>query len=157
METTSKYILNKHERWRVVRWTRAKRRALSPLVSTIVLISAAIVGGIIVYNYFQNNVNTIAASSGALQVSASATYLNAQTKLVHVELVNTYSKPVNVTGVTVVLADGTQKSVTLSQPQTVAAGSKATFIVDVPASAKILYVDYTYNGQSMESSAVQIG
>ena len=140
-----------------MRGARARRRALSPLVSTIVLISAAIIGGIIVYNYFQNSVNTIAASSGALQVSASTTYINEQTKLVHVDLVNTYSKPITVSAVTVVLDNGTQKDITLSQAQTIAAGSKATLIVSVPANAKVLYVDYTYNGQAMKSSAVQIG
>jgi len=136
---------------------RLRRRALSPLVSTIVLISAAIVGGIIVYNYFQNSVNTIAASSGTLQVSVSTAYLNDQTKIVHIDLINTYSKPINVTGVTVFLDDGTQKEFKLNQTVTVTAGSRASLIESVPANARVLYVDYTYNGQQMKSSAVQLG
>ncbi|MEB2835995.1 MAG: hypothetical protein GSR80_001204 [Desulfurococcales archaeon] len=135
---------------------RSTRRALSPLVSTIVLISAAIIGGIIVYNYFQNSVNTIAASSGSLQVSAESLYINSTSKLVHISVVSTYQKPVTIRSVVLVLDNGSTVAVT-PQSTTVAPGSKASLVITAPADAKLVYVRYEYNNHKLETNPVSIG
>ena len=132
------------------------RRALSPLVSTIVLISAAIIGGIIVYTYFQNSVNTIAASSGSLQVSAESLYINSTSKLVHLSIVSTYQKPVTIKSVVLVLDNGSSTAIT-PQSTTVAPGSKASLIVTAPADARLVYIKYGYNNHELETNPVSIG
>ncbi|MEB3816801.1 MAG: hypothetical protein LRS46_02510 [Desulfurococcales archaeon] len=134
---------------------KARRKALSPLVSTIVLISAAIVGGVIVYNYFQNSVHTIAASSGTLEVSANSYYLNATSKLVYIDVFNSYSKEVTIKSVKAVLVNGTIKEVSVTS-KTIAPGAKASIVVTLPANTKAVYVEYVYNNQNLESNPVTI-
>lgn len=134
---------------------RARRRALSPLVSSVVLISAAVIGGVIVYNYFQSNINSIAAATGSLQISADYTYLNSTTKIVYLEVLNTYKKPITISSIKVVLDNGTTITID-TQDQTVDSGSKGSLIVNVPASGKLVYVVYQLGEKTMYSNPIQI-
>jgi hypothetical protein len=133
----------------------SRRRALSPLVSSVVLISAAVIGGVIVYNYFQSNINSIAAATGSLQVSADYTYINSTTKMVYLEVLNTYRKPVTLTGVKVVFTNGSIQNVNIEET-TVDSGSKGSVIVSVPSEARILYLVYTIDGRTMYSNPIKV-
>ncbi|MEB3850957.1 MAG: hypothetical protein LRS49_00040 [Desulfurococcales archaeon] len=139
----------------MVRRGHSTRRALSPLVSSVVLISAAVIGGVIVYNYFQSNVNAIAAATGSLQVSADYTYLNETAKIVYLEVMNTYKKPVTITGAQAITGSGNKINLTISNV-TIDSSSKGTIIVTVPADAKIIYLLYTVDGKTLYSSPIQV-
>ncbi len=138
-----------------VKRMRVRRRALSPLVSSVVLISAAIIGGVIVYNYFQSNINSIAAATGSIQISADYTYLNSTTKVVYLEVLNTYKKPITISSIKVVLDNGTTITIDI-QDQIVDSGSKGSLIVNVPASGKLVYLVYQLGEKTMYSSPIQI-
>ncbi|GAB6147571.1 archaellin/type IV pilin N-terminal domain-containing protein [Stetteria hydrogenophila] len=127
------------------------RRGLSSLIATVVLISATIVGGLAVYNYFQKSMDTVAATSATLALSVRSEYLNADTRLVFIEATNLYDVPVNITSVYVVDGNGGHVQVPAGSvrgaPVTVEPGAKATIIAAVPSSATAVYLVYQADGK----------
>ena len=128
-------------------------RGMSPLVATVVLISATVVGGLLVYNYFQQSVDTVAATSATLALTVRSDYLTASTRLVYIEAVNFYDLPVNVTGVWIVGSDGSHFKLPASSvkgvPAVIEPGEKASIIATVPANAAAVYLEYTVGDQRL--------
>ncbi len=142
--------------------SRAKRRGLSPLIATVVLISATIVGGMLVYNYFQKSFNSLTAGSGALQITASSEYLNETSKLVHLDLYNMYDKPVTLIDVVAVKGDGSTVKVPIvsggASTSVISSGEKQSLIVIAPNDAVAIYAEYKVEGSNtiLQSSPVRI-
>jgi len=68
---------------------RAKsRKGLSPLVATVLLISATVIGGMLVYQYFQSSVAKAQGMGGGLLVTARAEVVSDNLSLVKVAIVN---------------------------------------------------------------------
>jgi flagellin-like protein len=132
---------------------RLARRGLSPLIATVVLISATVVGGLLVYNYFQRSMDTVAATSATLALSVRSEYLTGTTKLVYIEATNLHDVPVNVTAVWVVDQNGghTQLAPTDVKgiPAVIEPGAKATIIAKVPSTAASVYLEYQAGGQTL--------
>ncbi len=132
---------------------RAAARGMSPLVATVVLISATVVGGLLVYNYFQQSLDTVAATSATLALTVRSDYLTPNTRLVYIEAVNFYDLPVNVSAVWVVAADGSHSRLPTSSvkglPALIEPGEKATLIATVPASASAVYLEYSVGDQTL--------
>lgn len=130
-------------------------RGLSPLVATIVLIAMTVVGGVLVYNYFQRSATNIIATGETLVASANSIYLGNNTLLVHVEVTNAYDRPVSIRGISYVDATGSiNRASTVNV--VVQPGDKATFTVIVPSSAKAIIVDYSIDGNLLQSSPVKL-
>jgi flagellin-like protein len=137
------------------------KRALSPLIATVVLISATIVGGMLVYNYFQKSFNSVAAKSGALELTATSEYLNETHKLVHLEIYNTYGDPVQIVDIKGIDSKGNTYNVTVISGNSsgeIASGEKYSIIAVVPSSTTAIYVDYRIgNSQTiLQSTPVKI-
>jgi flagellin-like protein len=151
-----------------VRRLRSKR-GLSPLIATVVLISATIVGGMLVYNYFQKSFNSVTARSGALQVSATSEYLSDTSKLVHITLLNTYDQPVKIKSIVAVYQNGSVEEVSIISSSgtsrsasglsvTIPSGGKYSVVAVVPNDAVAVYVTYTIGNSNtvLQSSPVKI-
>ena len=134
------------------------KRALSPLVASVVLISAAILGGVLVYNYFQKSVTTVVGSSGTLQLSLDYDYLDATRLIVHLEALNSYQEPITITGIMGVKNDGTRVNLTTGGLNIqVEPGSKYSTVLVIPSDIKAIYVIYNIEGKTLESTPVTIG
>ncbi len=140
---------------------KSLRRGLSPLVATVVLISATVIGGLVIYNYFEKSINVVSTASATLSLYVDETYLNTDTKLVYIQAVNLYDKPVNVTGVTVVMPDGSTVNLQADDvqgiPVTIEPGSKATIIAKAPADAAAVYLTYTVDGKTLTTEPQELG
>ena len=136
-------------------------KGLSPLVSTVILIGATVIGGLLVYNYFQQSLETVKTIGQSLLVSGSWSPLNGTHKLVYVEVMNTYDEPVNISNsFKVVLSDGSIINVPVvtdvNTINPVSPGQKVNLIVIVPRNAVSLIVVYEMSGRVLEASPVNI-
>ena len=140
---------------------RTARRGLSPLVAAVVLISATIVGGMLVYQYFQTSLQRAQGMAGGLAVQASSIPLDANTSLVSITITNNYNKPVKITGATGILTSGATKPLTpvntTSLPTTIAPGDKATLTFKTADPVKAVQVQYEVDGASYTSEPVTLG
>ena len=133
------------------------KRALSPLVASVVLISAAILGGVLVYNYFQKSVTTVVGSSGTLQLSLDYDYLNATHLIVHLEALNSYQEPVTITKIVGVTSTGARIDIATGLNAQVEPGSKYSTVLVVKSDVKAIYVVYNIGDKTLESTPVTIG
>lgn len=133
------------------------RRGLSPLIAAIILIGITLVGGAMVYAYFNKSMDTVAALGEGLFVKATSADLGAAGKLVHVEAVNNYGDPVQITAVIAVDDAGNQNRIALQTPIEVAPGDRATVTEVVPANTIVVILEYQVGGQTLLSDPVEIG
>jgi flagellin-like protein len=136
------------------------RKGLSPLVAAVVLISATIVGGMLVYQYFQNSMGKAQAMAEGLTISADTIPLSSGKTLVYVTVINNYDKPVKITGAQALDQNGTQVTLTptnsSSLPTTLEAGGKTTIIFTADTIPKAIAVTYVVDGTQHVSEPVQV-
>jgi len=88
------------------------RKAISPLIATIILVSITIAGGLLIYNIFFSAAGTLMAK-GQVEVEAVDLVKDTEGNAVFtITIKNTGNKPV--TALTVTLADETEASIDLS-------------------------------------------
>ncbi len=134
------------------------RRALSPLIATAILISAAVVGGMMLYNYFSttmgsvNKVNSLISDFTAMNVGS--------TTVLHYEFWNTGTQPANITGIVIVDDTGKETHVSIT-PILIRGGEKSSGNIVLssplsPGETYAVYAEYTVNGKQSTTSPVQI-
>ncbi|MEB3765743.1 MAG: hypothetical protein GSR77_06225 [Desulfurococcales archaeon] len=140
---------------------RLKRKGLSPLVATVVLISATIVGGMLVYQYFQNSINKAQNMAEGLTITADLIQLDNGQSLVYVTVSNGYDTEIQVTGAKAVYPNGTISTITPTQdttlPAPIPSGEKNTFLFTAPTAPEAVIVQYTVNGQQYQTEPITIG
>ncbi|MCE4599139.1 MAG: hypothetical protein F7C81_02965 [Desulfurococcales archaeon] len=136
------------------------RKGLSPLVATVVLISATVIGGMLIYNYFQDSVGRLQGMGENLVVTARSMYITDTTRLVYIEATNNYDKPVLLTGVKGFFTNGTTTNITVQGqlPLTMKPGDKISInaIVDNPDVIAVSLV-YQVDGREATTEPVKIG
>ncbi|MCE4614553.1 MAG: hypothetical protein F7B60_03395 [Desulfurococcales archaeon] len=131
-------------------------KGLSPLVSTMILISAAIIGGMFVYNYFQTSVNKITATSQSLTVNVK-TIPTENGSLVYLSITNVGRDPVQLEKAVFLYPNGTaiqnqgKDLNTLLRP-----GGKNTFILNAPTDASFIYIDYKNGKTELQTDPIQL-
>jgi len=137
-----------------------KRRGLSPLVATVLLISATVLGGVLVYQYFQNSFTHAKGLSQDLMIAPNAIVLNSNTTLVKVSISNQYDDVVTVLNVTLLDSAGNTVTGTLlkgsSLPAQVSPGEKITIMIKTSTKPAAVFVTYEVGGQVYQSEPVQI-
>ena len=140
---------------------QAARRGLSPLIAAVVLISATIVGGMLVYQYFQNTMHRAQAMSEGIAVTANAIPLSGNTSLVSVTVLNNYDTPIQVTGAIAVYPDGTTRQLQpangTSLPVAIPAGAKTSLLFTSTGTPAAVTIKYSVNGQAHTSEPARIG
>ena len=133
------------------------RRALSPLIATVILIAVTIVGGLMVYQYFQRSSEALIAAGESLFMKVTDVTLDSTSKLVYIEGTNGYE--VSITVLDVVYYDKTGAQVPLNQALNlqVGPGDKFTATAVVPVDAVAVAVVYQVEGQTLTSEPVQLG
>jgi archaellum component FlaF (FlaF/FlaG flagellin family) len=135
---------------------RRMRRGLSPLVSTIILISAAIIGGMFVYNYFQTSVNKITATSQSLSVNVK-TIPTENGKLVFLSITNVGRDPVHLNKAVFLDANGTvMQGNSKILNSNLRPGGKNTFILNAPSDAVFVYIEYSTGETTLQTDPVQL-
>ncbi len=135
---------------------RKTRRGLSPLVSTIILISAAIIGGMFVYNYFQTSVNKITAASQSLSVNVK-TIPTQNGDLIYLSITNVGRDPVHLNKAVFLDANGTAIQ---NSDKTINAdlrpGGKDTLIINAPSNASFVYIEYRIGQETLQTNPIQL-
>ncbi len=134
----------------------AARKGLSPLIAAVILIGITLVGGALVYAYFNQSLDAVASLGEGLFVKATSADIGAAGKLVHVEAINNYRDPVQITALIVVDDTGNQSRIDLQTPIEVAAGGKATITEVVPSNTVVVVVEYNVNGQTLLSDPIEV-
>jgi archaellum component FlaF (FlaF/FlaG flagellin family) len=136
------------------------RRGLSPLVATVLLISATVLGGVLVYQYFQTSVSHAKGLQQDLMVTADAVTLNANTTLVRVTVVNQGSNNIIINNIILLDNNGNKITATLLQPtslnKTVSPGDKLVIILKTSERPSAVYVEYSEKGKSYTTEPVEI-
>ncbi len=140
-------------------YARNVRKGLSPLVATVILISVTVLGGLMIYTYFQDSVDTMQGLSE--RVITTVTLVDAGvSKLAHIEAVNGYKGDIAITGVLGIYPNGTQVRLPVVDPATgntvtvlnvtLPPGEKTslTAVVADPAIAAVT-VEYSFQGQTL--------
>ncbi|WP_427971303.1 archaellin/type IV pilin N-terminal domain-containing protein [Acidilobus sp.] len=86
------------------------RRSLSNIIGAVILIAATIVGGLMVYSYFQRSMNAFMSMGSRVTVEASATPTGSGT-LLYVKIINNEPLQITVKNLVVVLSNGGQEDV----------------------------------------------
>ncbi len=137
-----------------------KRRGLSPLVATVLLISATVLGGVLVYQYFQNSFTHAKGLSQDLMIAPNAIVLNSNTTLVKVSISNQYDDVVTVLNATLLDSTGNTVTGTLLKgstlPAQVSPGEKITIMIKTSTKPAAVFVTYEVGGQVYQSEPVQI-
>ncbi len=137
-----------------------KRRGLSPLVATVLLISATVLGGVLVYQYFQNSFTHAKGLSQDLMIAPNAIVLNSNTTLVKVSISNQYDDVVTVLNVTLLDSTGNTVTGTLLEgstlPAQISPGEKITIMIKTSTKPAAVFVTYEVGGQVYQSEPVQI-
>ncbi len=134
-----------------------KRRALSPLVATGILISIAVVGGLVLYNYFYktmggvSNVNTVAFTAKAVVIGSGS--------IVHYQVWNTGSNDVTLLSIEIHASNGTTVTLPI-QGVTVPAGESYSGnlqagILD-PALEYVAILNYEVGGNQVSTDPVKL-
>jgi len=140
------------------------RRGLSPLVATVLLISATVIGGMIVYQYFQNSVAKAQGMGGGLLVTASATIINDNLTLVKVSIVNGENDVVVINASNVIFYD---ENGNILEPLNIAGTSVGEIVAIEPGEKTVLVyafnkvpsaviVEYQLDGETYRSDPVAI-
>lgn len=136
------------------------RRGLSPLVATVVLISATILGGMLIYNYFQDSVDKMQGLSEGIIVDVSQARLSQTTRLAHLEVLNNHDTQITITAVKGIYANGTtiQLQTQETLPIQVAPGDKASLnaVVADPGIVAVIVEYQTLDGQILTSEPQQL-
>lgn len=129
-------------RWRIIRC----RRAISPLLATIMLIAITLAGGLLLYNFFFSTAGVL-GSSVNIQVVSVDVVKTPTTTLVSVTLKNTGNKPITSCTVQVwgdsgtatlnlgAMEPGQTKSATLPNPSGLSVTTGKTYPVQIRAEA----------------------
>ncbi len=135
-----------------------ERRALSPLVATGILISIAVVGGLVLYNYFYktmggvSNVNTVAFTAKAVVVGTNS--------IIHYQVWNTGSKDVTLISIEVYSSNGSVANISI-QGVTVPAGESysGNVVANSPLDPTLEYIailNYGVGGSKASTDPVKL-
>ncbi len=137
------------------------RKGLSPLVATVVLISATIIGGMLVYQYFQNSVTKAQNMAEGVTITASSIQLDNGKTLISITISNGYDTRIQVTGAKAILPDGSISSLQPTNdttlPITILPGDKNTLLFVSDNEPQAVTIEYEANGQSYQSEPISIG
>ncbi len=137
-----------------------KRRGLSPLIASVLLISATVLGGVLVYQYFQSSLSNVKTLSQDIMVTANAIVLNENATIVKVSVTNQYSYPITLTGIFLLDSDGNSipatplGSTTINIP--IEPGDKTTVLMKTTKNPAFVYVIYKADGETHRSEPVPI-
>lgn len=135
------------------------RKGLSPLVATLVLIAFTVIGGMLVYEYFARTSETIMSSGDQLIVTAYRSALNSTRALVQVDVVNGFRNDVTISGIYYLGRNGEllqARTVGEGAGTALAPGAKHSYVLIVPAEAKVVIIEYRSKEQVMRR-AVNLG
>ncbi len=134
---------------------RIRKRGLSPLVSTMILISAAIVGGMFVYNYFQTSVNKIMATSQSLTVNVK-TIPTDNGSLVYLSVTNVGKDAVQLEKAVFLGSNGTKLAPQPDINTQLRPGGKNTFIISAPTGSSFIYLVYKDGETELQTDPIQL-
>ena len=136
-----------------------RRRGLSPLVATVLLISATVLGGMLVYQYFQNSVSHAKGLQQDVVLTADAVTLNTNTTLVRVTVLNQGSNNIIIKSVTLLDQNGDlikAQYVQGSVNQTISPGDKTVIILKSTKRPSAVYLQYNEKGKTYTTEPVEI-
>jgi len=85
------------------------RKSLSNIIGAVILIAATIVGGLMVYSYFQRSMGAFMNMGNGVTVTASATPIGNGGELVYIKVVNNEPQSITLKEVVFVLSNGTSE------------------------------------------------
>lgn len=148
-----------------------QRRSLSNIIGAVILIAATIVGGLMVYSYFQRSMSAFMSMGSGVTVEASATPTGSGT-LLYVKIINNEPVQISVEKVVVVLSNGSQEyvyiegspssgySLSTSTPQnvTINPGDEVIAVGDVNLAFTVqsVYLLYKMNNQLYYTNPVSV-
>jgi len=128
-------------------------RAISPIVSAVILLMAALAAGAIIYQYFMNTIRTVADKP--LFYTYDAQYLP-ELGVVYVNADNNGDYPVVVTNATIECVGGT--TLTKAVNVTIPPGSSQVIRVDVGTTCtpEIMILKYMYKGRVFSTDVIRV-
>jgi flagellin-like protein len=126
---------------------RAGRRALSPLIASVILIAVTIVGGLLVYQYFQRSSEALIAAGETMFIKVSDVLVDANNRLVYIEVTNGYDNIVTILDAAYFDAQGNRVDLGLNINAQVEPGGKYTITAVVPSNAVAVAVVYSVDGE----------
>lgn len=127
------------------------RRGLSPLVATLLLIAFTVMGGIIVYEYYNRTSESIIASGEQLMTSFTKTQMNSTHLIVQLDIVNGHRSDIKVKSLKAVVK-GTSADVGMlagEKEPAVPVGKKYSFVLLVPSGANAIVISYEIEGRHL--------
>lgn len=116
------------------------------------MIAFTVIGGMLVYEYFNRTSETIMSSGDQLIITATRSVLDSNRALVQLDVVNGFRADVNIQNVTYLdRSSGTRNVLAIigERQVSLAPGAKYSFAVIVPAEAKAIIIEYRAKDQTM--------
>ncbi|MCE4616436.1 MAG: hypothetical protein F7C09_05170 [Aeropyrum sp.] len=120
-----------------------RRKGLSPLVASVILIAFTVIGGFIVYEYFLSSSGTMMAAGESIIMSVNSVRLSNTSMLIHISGVNGHNSPITISSIIYYDPTGTTNTIPLPSPLDVSPGEKFSINEVIPASATAVTIEYT--------------
>ncbi len=121
-------------------------KGLSPLVATLVLIAFTVIGGLLVYEYFQRTSESLMASGEDLVVLAHTSYFDNSRLIVQLQMTNGYRVNITITGYSYITSTSTAtlsaSSIFGSTRISLTPGSKYSDTLLVPHNTKAVIITF---------------
>jgi len=138
---------------------------LSNLIGTVILISATLIGGVLVYNYFQKSLNAMENMGQGVNVIANSQMINSNSQVIYVKITNDMQSQIKITGIYGIYQNGTQKNITLSSNNIVPdiineyinPSQSISFVIYVPSSIQSIFLQYNDTQSNMIMSTQPVG
>ncbi len=127
-----------------------RKRSLSNLIGTVILISATLIGGVLVYNYFQKSLTTMENMGQGVNIMANSQTISSNSQIIYIKITNDMQSQIKITGIYGIYQNGTQENITLSSNNIVPdvinkyinPGESISFVVYTSSSLQSIFLQY---------------
>ncbi|WP_048816826.1 archaellin/type IV pilin N-terminal domain-containing protein [Caldisphaera lagunensis] len=143
-----------------------KRKALSNLIGTIILISATLIGGVLVYNYFQKSMTTMENMGQNVFIMANSQIINSNSQIIYIKITNNMQGQIKIIGIYGIYQNGTQENLTLTSNNInpdiinkyINSGETVSFVIYASSNIQSIFLQYndTQSNVIMSSQPVNL-
>ncbi len=143
-----------------------KRRGLSNLISTIILISATLIGGVLVYSYFQKTMTTMESMGQNIYIMANSQLINNNFQIIYIKITNNMQSQIKIIGIYGIYQNGTQENLTLTSNNInpdilnkyINPGETVSFVIYTSSNVQSVFIQYndTQSNVIMSSQPVNL-
>ncbi|MDP8003527.1 MAG: hypothetical protein ACP5I6_00720 [Caldisphaera sp.] len=143
-----------------------KNRSLSNLIGAVILISATLIGGVLVYNFFQKSLNSMENIGQNVNIIASSQLLSSSSQIIYIKITNNMQGDIKIIGIYGIFSNGSETNLSLTSNQiepdilgkSLSSGNSLSAVLYASSLIESIFMQYNYTitNQIMTSQPVKL-